>query len=98
MENDFFLPRYLDEPERLIIWTPKEFALIAVLAIVGLQMKQAIGMLIGFLLAMGILKILNGFKLKYGKNFLQFWCYWNFPPISKNSKIFPPSHIRKWFL
>ncbi|MBN9289484.1 MAG: type IV conjugative transfer system protein TraL [Gammaproteobacteria bacterium 39-13] len=98
MEDDFYLPRYLDEPERMIIWTAPEFMWISVCSLGGLLVKQAVGMLVGLIFSLVILKLLNNVKNKYGKRFLSFWCYRNFPPINKIGKIFPPSHIRKWFI
>lgn len=98
MDDDFYLPRYLDEPERMIIWTTQEFIWISICAMGGLLLKQAVGMLIGLVFSLAILKLLNNIKSKYGKKYLSFWCYWHFPPVNRAGKIFPPSHVRKWFI
>lgn len=98
VEEDFYLPRYLDEPERMIIWTAPEFVWISICSMMGLIIKQAVGLLVGLLFALLVLKVVNNFKHKHGKKFLVFWCYWHFPPLNKCSKLFPASYVRKWFI
>lgn len=98
MEEDFNVPRYLDEPERMIIWTVPEFIWVSICSMVGLFIKQAVGLLVGLFVSLVVLKIINNLKLKYGNKYLVFWCYWNFPPLNKLGNQFPASHIRKWFI
>lgn len=97
-EDDFYLPRYLDEPERMIFWTLPEFIWISICSLMGLFIKQAVGLTIGLVLSLIVLKVLNGFRQKYGNKFVVFWCYWHFPPITKALRLFPASYIRKWFI
>ena len=98
MQDDYYLPRYLDEPERMIIWTVPEFAFISIFCFMGLFIKQAIGLLVGICFALAALKIIKGFTHKHGRNYLRCLCYWYLPPLDKQTKLFPASAIRQWYL
>ena len=88
-----YLPRYLDEPTKIMLWTWDEFFLLmgpAFLCIFILD-TPVTGIVIGGLFLMGLKKI----KGEHGHFFMHHLMYWYLPTLWSFKKT-PPSFIREW--
>ena len=92
MESDKYqIPRFLDDPFKIILWTVDEFLALVMPLFVLLVFFDApiTGVVIG-VLAMFLLKKLKG---EQGHYFLHALVYWHLPQIVV-FKSTPPSYIR----
>jgi conjugal transfer pilus assembly protein TraL len=90
-ESKYQIPRYIDEPTKIILWTIDEFlALTIPFAIVMFCLNSPItGVVIGAL-AVFLLKKLKG---EQGHYFIYNLMYWYLPEMVR-FKSTPPSYIR----
>lgn len=89
--QNYYLPRYLDEPKRFILWTWDElFALGLPLGIFWLLTSQLLIALFAGLSAYLALKKLKG---RQGTSFIKTLIYWYLPPLFR-LRFTPPSFIR----
>ena len=89
----YYIPKYLDEPMRIILWTIDEVLafIIPVFLIYVLSNQLLFGILLG-LINFLLLKKLKG---EQGAYFLRALIYWHLPQIIKLRKT-PPSFIREY--
>lgn len=92
--DEFYIPKYLDAPERYLFWRMDEAMILVAPLVVGLMAGQfLLGLIIGPLLLVG-LKKLEG---KHGEKVLHHVFYWFFePPGGHRLKATPPSWIREY--
>ncbi|MFN7097091.1 MAG: type IV conjugative transfer system protein TraL [Gammaproteobacteria bacterium] len=92
-ENSFYIPQYLDEPERILLWTVDEALAFIVPFMVGLLVGyQTTGLVLGAISMIAIKK----FKSHQGQAHYRRWLYWYFPSRLANVKATPPSEIREY--
>ena len=97
--KELIIPSHLDEPQRYFIFTKGQLALIVAPTIGGYFWFQGLGLLLGLGCGLTIIKVLAGLKMRYGKNFLLRWCYWNLPQrflFYNMYHSFSPSYIREF--
>lgn len=90
--NKYAIPRYLDEPYKIAIFTLDEVVLICVPTIVSLYMTS--GPMIGLLIGVVFVSILKKIKGGEGHNQMLRIAYWYLPPIIR-FKSTPPSYVRE---
>lgn len=90
--NKYSIPKYLDEPYKIVFFTIDEFVLLIVPVIVSMKLvgSPMIGMFIGTVLV----AVLKNIKGREGHNQLLRQIYWHFPPIIR-FKSTPPSYQRE---
>lgn len=90
MEKSCIIPRYLDEPERLLLWTIDEVATFIIPMLAGIYSQVFwLGLLGGLVALLTYAK----FKKKFAKQYLGF-CYWHLPAHMFWHKSFAPSSHR----
>ncbi len=92
-EKKYHIPRYLDEPMRIILWTWDELLAFCVPMglIYWLSNQLLLGIFIGLSAFFGIKKL----KGDQGHYFLKSLAYWHFPEIVRLRKT-PASYIREY--
>lgn len=93
-DADFYVPKYLDAPERYLFWTVDEAIILLAPVVVGLMAGQMlVGLLLGPLFLMGLKKL----KGSQGEKALQHAFYWYFQPLwGHGLRVTPPSYIREY--
>ncbi len=88
---EHYIPRYLDEPERILFLTLVE-------ALVGFGMNYAwIALnqfLPGLLLGITALYFYRRFKGTHSSHVLRYQAYWYLPPGLAGTRATPPAHLR----
>lgn len=75
-DNSFYLPQYLDEPPRFLLWTMDEaLAFFLPLFIAMIFNHPSLGLGLGVFAMIGLKK----FKSKLGNGHYKRWLYWHFP-------------------
>lgn len=89
--EQFYIPKRLDEPERLLFWSIDEACIMIMPIFIGLMLGHVI---IG--LSIGIFGYLKWRKLKGNNqaNLIRALAYWVLPSSIFRLKKTPPSHIR----
>lgn len=89
----YYIPRYLDEPMRLILWTWDELTafLLPLITIYMITNQLLAGIFVGLLLFVGLKKL----KGDQGHYFLRAFAYWHLPQIIRLKKT-PASYIREY--
>lgn len=86
----------LDRPLRIVIFTPVEFLMIILPALIGV----VIGGLIGLCIAISgliVRKRIIRMQRKYSKQFIQGLIYWQLPAShSKHTVMLPLSYVREY--
>jgi type IV conjugative transfer system protein TraL len=86
----------LDRPIRIVIFTPAEFLMIILPAVIGV----VIGGLVGLCIAISgliVRKRIIRMQRKYSKQFIQGFMYWQLPASkSKNDVRLPLSYVREY--
>ncbi len=92
-QQKYAIPRYLDEPKRLMLWTVDEVTafLLPLSLIYWLSDSLLVGIAIGFISFFGLKKL----KGDQNQSFLRALLYWYLPPIIRFRKT-PPSFIREY--
>lgn len=91
-DQDTYIPQYLDEPERFLVFTPDELIGVVVpLAIGTIVANFAYGLVGGLLVFFGLRKLKQG----GGLNRLLWIGYWHLPADVTRLKATPPSHLRE---
>ena len=92
-QDKYAIPRYLDEPKRLILWTVDELTvfLLPLILVYFLSDKLLVGMLVGFVCFFGLKKL----KGEHGHSFVRSLAYWHLPTLIRFKKT-PPSFIREF--
>lgn len=93
-EEEFFIPKTLDEPGKWLWFTMDE-----TLAIIG---PVILGIAIGYMLSgilMSLFLLISLKKIKRGKsaNILIFYIYWHYPAWILNLKYTPSSYVRNFY-
>tara|TARA_R110002072_G_scaffold56247_1_gene145807 strand:- start:530 stop:814 length:285 start_codon:yes stop_codon:yes gene_type:complete len=85
--------QHLDEPERILVFTPDEFILVIVVAIIGFAMGHLLLGLGGAFLAWQLVQ-----KAKAGLSLRRLLgrMYWILPPVMLGMKRSPDSVFREW--
>ena len=91
--DKYYIPRYLDEPTKIILWTIDEFlCFIIPFATLFLCFNAPVSaMVIGFAMVF----LLRRIKGEQGNCYLYHLMYWHLPNIVK-LKTTPPSFIRQF--
>lgn len=91
-ENSFYIPRYLDEPARFLVWTRDEAMALFIPVFFGLFLNHTlVGMALGVAAILGIKK----FKSYIGAHYKR-WLYWYFPKELSLLKSTPSSATREY--
>ena len=93
MKDFDYVPQYLDEPFRLILWTVDELFILFIPVLLGLFFWNSPlwGLTIGSLLLLFIKKL----KAEQGHFFIYGFIYWYLPSLIHLKKTVP-SHQRLW--
>lgn len=93
MEDKYQIPRHLDDPFKIIIFTIDEFLILVVPFFIGLWVINApiTGLLIGAAGVFGLKKL----KGAQGHYYLYQLMYWYLPPLRKLHST-PPSYMREF--
>lgn len=97
--DELRIPRYLDEPELFPIWTKGESIVIFTPTLGGYFMGKGLGLLLGLVLGVTLLKFLKNFTLKQGRYWFLRRCYWYLPRrflVYSLYQRLPRSHIREY--
>jgi len=97
--DELRVPRYLDEPELFPIWTKGESLVVVIPVLGGYCMGKGVGLLIGVVIGVTLLKLFKNFKLKHGRHWFLSWCYWHLPRrflVYNLYQALPKSHIREY--
>lgn len=87
------IPRYLDEPERVLFWTMDELLILLVPIFVGIACDfAALGLFVGIA---GV-ALYSRLKARIGEHFFSGVLYWYLPPWLSRFKATPPSYIREY--
>jgi len=97
MDNEHYIPRFLDHPKLYPIFTMGETIVIFVPTVTSwLITKSTVGMMLGLIVGMSIFRYLKYFKAKHGEYVLPRMLYWHFPSAMLPLHKFPHSHIREY--
>lgn len=92
MSNEsFWIPQYLDEPERILFFTLDEAAVLFAPIAFGILAEH---FLIGFVLGGVGLYAYRKLKGSHGKGVMLAAKYWYLPAVMSQMEATPPSHIR----
>ena len=92
-DNQFYIPKYLDEPEKFLFWNIDETMILGIPFITGVFFSSVDT---GFLLGVAFLTLYKKVKGRGGKGFFKGWLYWNFPAQFSQLKSTPPSYIKEY--
>ena len=89
--DKYQIPRYLDDPFRVVFWTLDELVVFGIpfVLLFFTFNSPLIAMVVATIAVLGMRKL----KGDRGPHFLLHLVYWYLPPISR-FKVVPPSHIR----
>jgi type IV conjugative transfer system protein TraL len=90
------IPRYLDEPDRWLIFTRGEFFLFFGIMTVAYTLNKIWGTLMGVVISMMVFNYARKFSFTHGRHILKRWSYWYLPSFVNKSSSFPESHIREY--
>ncbi|MBR9871452.1 MAG: type IV conjugative transfer system protein TraL [Gammaproteobacteria bacterium] len=93
MKDDFYIPQYLDEPERFLFFTIDE-AIVLIGPIFVCWMLNFI--LTGLVLGPAFLILLRKFKGSEQSNIARYAAYWYLPEEISKMEATPPSCIREF--
>ena len=92
MSRDTYIPQFLDEPERFLIFTPDELvAVVAPLALCTVFINFAIGLVMAVAAFAGLRKLKRG----GGLHRLLWRLYWHLPADVLRLRASPPTHLRE---
>ncbi|WP_062095430.1 MULTISPECIES: type IV conjugative transfer system protein TraL [unclassified Caulobacter] len=92
MSKETYIPQYLDEPERFLIFTPDELiAVVIPLAICTVVLNFAYGLGLSAIIFIALRKMKQGGGLQR----LLWIGYWLLPADVTRLKATPPSHLRE---
>jgi len=87
------IPSYLDEPERILLWTADEFMLLIFPLFLGISFGYFVTGMFGGVLLM---TIYGRVKRYIGEQFLPGLIYWYLPLRFSRLSATPPSYIRRY--
>lgn len=90
--DKYYIPRYLDEPLKIVFLTIDEIIALVVPILSGLFLFNA--PVIGLILGSGLVLLLKTIKGNEGHYFIYHLAYWHLPQIIKFRST-PPSHVRE---
>lgn len=90
-QNKYLIAKYLDEPERIVIFTIDEMALICLVMYISFMIDQ---LMIGIALSTTLVVFYKRFKNKESSAFIQRYLYW-FCNFSSRHCI-QPARVRKY--
>lgn len=88
----YFIPRRLDEPERIAFWTLDEALVLLLPILTGLIMSWV---LTGFVLGLSLFMALKKFKGNGSTNLVRFALYWFLPNVFRLQAT-PCSAVRRY--
>lgn len=88
--DKYYIPKYLDEPTKLIIFTIDELVILVIPILIGLFTDK---LLLGLTMGFGLMSLLKKLKGEEGHYFIYHLLYWYVPQLVK-LKSTPPSYIR----
>jgi len=91
MSDKYTVPRHLDDPELIGIWTLDEFLALIIPFAWGILAKHII---IGLILAIGCWFLLKKIKAGRATSYVIHAGYWYLPASFSGLKLTPPSHCR----
>lgn len=92
--KNYYIPRYLDEPERILIFTVDEFmAMIIPFIILGLLLKF---IMTGLIVSAASIYLVRKFKSDMGGAVCKHWLYWHLPREALRLKATPSASIREY--
>ncbi len=92
-QDPHFIPQYLDEPFKLILWTIDEVVMMILPLFICWYFFGAF--LIGAVLSAVALIIIKKIKGEQGHYYLLYMMYWHLPTFYK-FKVIPASYQREW--
>jgi conjugal transfer pilus assembly protein TraL len=92
MMDKYRIPRHLDAPFKIIIWTADELIVFLVPFVLCMTMFNS--PVIGVALGIGLVMLLNKLKGEEGQHFILHLMYWYLPPVIRY-KATPPSYLRE---
>lgn len=92
-DNDFYIPKFLDEPERFLFWTLDEALALVAPMILGVIVGHTI---IGLSIGLVAMLVLRKLKSSGGSKVIKSWLYWHLPSNLIRTKGTPPSYIREY--
>lgn len=92
-DNSTYLPTYLDEPERIAIWTMDEALVLLFPIFMGMMLGYA---LVGFIIGAVGLTGYSRIRSKLGHHLLPGLIYWYLPITFSRFVATPPSYIREY--
>lgn len=94
MRNEqFYIPKHLDDPVRWLFWTMDEAALLLSGFVFGVVFNH---ILITALIGCALMLLLKKLKGREGHTFLLRLAYWHLPLSRRAFKATPPSYIREY--
>jgi len=93
--DKFYIPSYLDAPNRFFYCTMIEWAIFAVCVMFGLFLK-AFG--IGLISGISFIILSKKIQARIGGHDILSMIYWHFPLWLSSFKFFPLSHKRKYII
>lgn len=92
-DEEFFIPRHLDDPPKIFIWPMDEVIALMTFLVWGVMSDaKFVGLILGFLTVSAVRRI----KRSEGGRFFRNALYWYLPKGIGGGKSLPPSHVRKW--
>lgn len=92
-DEEYYIPRHLDEPPKVFIWPLDEVAILAAFVVWGVMTDaKLIGFVFGFFAMSGVKRI----KRSEGGRIFRNALYWYLPANIGGGKSLAPSYVRKW--
>lgn len=94
MDKSYYIPQYLDEPERFFFFTTDEAIIVMILVSLGILTGY---FMLGFVLAMCAFWLHKKYVGQEGKSYLMCLRYWYLPHCFSQLKYAPPSFRCHYF-
>jgi len=91
--DKYYIPQYLDEKDRILIFTPLEALALAICLVLGVTTKH---LFLFIFIAGCIFFMLRKANQASMSKRLKEQVYWSMPSPLSNLKAMPPSHIREY--
>lgn len=88
-----YIPKYLDEPARFLVWTYPQALCLGAPVFWGIMTKS---MMLGLLGSLLIAYALRRFKSVIPGGCFMSFIYWHLPYSKRSYRFMPPSHIREY--
>ena len=91
--DKYLIPQYLDEKDRILIFTPLEALMLVICLVLGVVTKH---LFLFIFLAGLIFYVLRKADQASMSKRLKEYVYWSMPSALSKLKAFPPSYIREY--